>query len=75
LRNLARTIQGDAPIETAAGIRNSFAPLQSNEAERALIDSLPAILEWLELLDDRDRREVREPSKLFLVIEKKLSGR
>src|SRR5204863_937711 len=31
-----------------------------NEAERALIDSLPAILEWVELLDDRDRREVRD---------------
>jgi farnesyl-diphosphate farnesyltransferase len=60
LRNLARAIQGDTPIETAAGIRNSFAPLQSNEAERALIDALPAALEWLELLDDRDRREVRE---------------
>ena len=60
LRNLARAIQGDTPIETAAGIRNSFAPLQSNEAERALIDALPAALEWLELLDDRDRCEVRE---------------
>lgn len=60
LRSLAKAIQGDAPIETATGIRNSFAPLQSNEAEQALIDSLPAILEWLEFLDDRDRREVRE---------------
>jgi len=59
LRNLARAIQGDAPVETVAGIRNSFAPLQNNEAEQALIDALPAILEWLELLDDRDRREVR----------------
>jgi farnesyl-diphosphate farnesyltransferase len=60
LRNLARAIQGDTPMETANGIRNSFAPLQSNEAERALIDALPAALEWLELLDDCDRREVRE---------------
>jgi farnesyl-diphosphate farnesyltransferase len=63
LRNLARAIQGAAPIEAAAGIRNSFAPLQSDEAERALIDALPAALEWLELLDDRDRREVREVLK------------
>jgi farnesyl-diphosphate farnesyltransferase len=63
LRNLARAIQGDAPAETAAAIRNSFAPLQNNEAEQALIDALPAILEWLELLDDRDRREVREVLK------------
>jgi farnesyl-diphosphate farnesyltransferase len=63
LRNLAGAIQGDASLEAAAGIRNSFAPLQSNEAERALIDTLPAALEWLELLDDRDRREVREVLK------------
>jgi farnesyl-diphosphate farnesyltransferase len=63
LRNLARAIQGDGPIEAAAGIQNSFAPLQSNEAERALINALPAALEWLESLDDRDRREVREVLK------------
>ena len=63
LRNLVRAIQGNTPIETAAVIRISFVPLQNNEAERALIDSLPAILEWLELLDDRDRREVREVLK------------
>jgi farnesyl-diphosphate farnesyltransferase len=59
LRNLARIIQGNAPTETAVGIRTSFARLQSNDAERALIDALPAILKWLELIDDRDRREVR----------------
>jgi farnesyl-diphosphate farnesyltransferase len=63
LRNLARAIQGDTPIEAAAGIRNSFAPLQSNEAERALINALPTALEWLELLDERDRREIREVLK------------
>jgi len=60
LRNLASVIQGATPREAAASIRDSFAPLQSNEAERALIDALPAALEWLELLDERDRREVRE---------------
>jgi len=60
LRNLAGAIQGETPGETAAGLRNSFAPLQSDEAERALIDALPAILEWLELMDDRDRDQVRE---------------
>ena len=63
LRNLAGAIQGEAPAETAANIRNSFAPLQSDEAERALIDALPAALEWLELFADRDRREVREVLK------------
>lgn len=58
LQNLAWVIQG-APRETVAGIGDSFGPLQSNEAERALIDALPAALEWLEMLDERDRCEVR----------------
>jgi farnesyl-diphosphate farnesyltransferase len=60
LQNLAWVIQGTASRETAAGIGASFGPPQSNEAERALIDALPAALEWLELLDERDRCEVRE---------------
>jgi farnesyl-diphosphate farnesyltransferase len=60
LQNLAWAIQGTASREAVASIRDSFAPLQSNEAERALIDSLPGALEWLELLDDRDRHEVRD---------------
>jgi farnesyl-diphosphate farnesyltransferase len=63
LRNLASAIQGATPGEAVASIRDSFAPLQSNEAERALIDALPAALEWLELMDDRDCREVREVLK------------
>jgi farnesyl-diphosphate farnesyltransferase len=60
LQDLAWAIQGTAPREAAASIRDSFAPLQSNEAERALIDALPVALEWLELLDERDRCQVRE---------------
>ena len=63
LQNLAWAIQGEAPIEVVADLRNSFAPLQSDEAERGLIDALPAVLNWLELLEDRDRREVREVLK------------
>lgn len=59
LGNLADAIQGNAPITTAASIRASFGPFQNDDAERALIDALPATLEWLELLDDRDRHEVR----------------
>jgi farnesyl-diphosphate farnesyltransferase len=60
LQDLAWAIQGTASREAAASIRDSFAPLQSNEAERALIDALPDALEWLELLDERDRCQVRE---------------
>ena len=60
LQDLAWAIQGTAPREAAASIRDSFASLQSNEAERALIEALPAALEWLELLEERDRHAVRE---------------
>lgn len=60
LQDLAWAIQGTAPCEAASSIRDSFAPLQSNEAERALIEALPGALEWLESLNDRDRHEVRE---------------
>jgi farnesyl-diphosphate farnesyltransferase len=60
LRNLAGAIQGDTSSGAAADLRSSFAGLQSEEAERALLDALPDMLAWLALLDDRDRREVRE---------------
>ncbi len=57
LRSLVDAIQGTA--ETAEAVRDSFAPLQSNAAERALIDALPAALAWLESLEESDRSEVR----------------
>ena len=59
LRDLASAIQGTTNLETVFSIRDSFSPLQNNEAERKLIESLPKILEWLDKLDDRDRNEVR----------------
>jgi farnesyl-diphosphate farnesyltransferase len=59
LRKLAAAIQGTAPGETAAQLRESFAPLQSDEAERALIGQLPALLSWLDELQASDRDEVR----------------
>lgn len=59
LRDLARAIQGDAPGANAARLRDSFAPLQRDQAERALIEHLPALLEWLDALEARDRAEVR----------------
>lgn len=63
LRDLAGAIQGTAPGDTAARVRGLFAPRQSDEAERALIEALPAAITWLDSLDDRDRREVREVLK------------
>lgn len=59
LRDLARAIQGTAPGESASRLRDSFAPLQRNEAERALIVHLPALLEWFNELEAGDRDEVR----------------
>lgn len=59
LRDLARAIQGDAPGANAARLRDSFAMLQHDEAERALMENLPALLEWLDALEAGDRAEVR----------------
>jgi farnesyl-diphosphate farnesyltransferase len=52
-------IQGTAGKQVAAQLRESFAPLQSDEAERTLIDRLPALLDWLDDLEPGDRDEVR----------------
>jgi farnesyl-diphosphate farnesyltransferase len=63
LRDLGGVIQGIFPNETAAPIGKQFAPLQSNEAERTLIEALPIALEWLDSLNDLDRSEVRKVLK------------
>lgn len=59
LRDLALATQGSAPGKTVARLRDSFAPLQRDEAERTLIEQLPALLEWLDELEAGDRAEVR----------------
>jgi farnesyl-diphosphate farnesyltransferase len=59
LDNLARAIQEAAPRETAMQLSDSFAALQRDEAERTLIQHLPALLEWLDELEAGDRAEVR----------------
>jgi farnesyl-diphosphate farnesyltransferase len=59
LRNLAAAIQGSVPMEAMVPLRESFAPLQESESERALIRRLPSLLEWLEALPAADRNEVR----------------
>jgi len=57
LRNLVDAIQGAA--DRAMTVRDLFAPVQRDAAERALIDALPAALVWLDALEERDRSEVR----------------
>ena len=60
LRLLAGAIQGISPAEAAQRLRESFAPLQKNAAERALIEELPACLDWLDRISDSDRADIRE---------------
>jgi farnesyl-diphosphate farnesyltransferase len=59
LRTLAGAIQGTATKEIASQLRESFVPLQTDKAERALIEQLPALLDWLDDLRSDDRDEVR----------------
>ena len=59
LARLAAAIQGTAGRESAAQLGESFAPLQSDEAERTLIEQLPGLLGWLDELEAGDREEVR----------------
>ena len=58
LAQLARRIQGD----TAGGLGSldKFAVLQRDEAERALIESFPACLAWLEALSAADQHDIRK---------------
>jgi len=59
LGDLAAAIQGREPTKTTNALRKSFAPLQSDKAERTLIEQLPALLDWLGELPAEDRDEVR----------------
>jgi farnesyl-diphosphate farnesyltransferase len=59
LRTLAAAIQGTATMDTVAQLRESFLRLQVDKAERAMIEQLPALLEWLADLPPDDRDEVR----------------
>jgi farnesyl-diphosphate farnesyltransferase len=59
LQSLARAIQGE-PLEHAIGdLSRSVAPLQKNESERALIESVPSCLAWLDQSEDFERQQVR----------------
>jgi len=59
LRDLAGAIQGTAGSDGAEQLRDTFAPRQSDEAERALIEAVPDAIAWLEALDEGDRDQVR----------------
>jgi farnesyl-diphosphate farnesyltransferase len=59
LRTLAAMIQEGGSTEKTAQLQESFVPLQTDKAERALIEQLPALLDWLDDLQAEDRDEVR----------------
>ena len=59
LQTLSDAIQGQSSPDTIVDLVASFAPLQKNSDESALIESLPRCLEWLENLDPADRTDIR----------------
>src|SRR6266404_1151942 len=59
LRLLARAIQGEALGDAIVDLSASSSPLQKDEAERALIESLQPCLDWLEQSEVSNREEVR----------------
>jgi len=59
LRILARGIQGEALGDAIVDLSASFVPLQKDESERSLIESLQECLNWLDQSDVTDREEIR----------------
>ncbi|TMP98340.1 MAG: hypothetical protein E6L07_00615 [Verrucomicrobia bacterium] len=59
LQTLSNAIQGKVSRNVIVDLVASFAPLQRDAAERALLESLPDCLEWLEQSKIADRDDVR----------------
>jgi farnesyl-diphosphate farnesyltransferase len=59
LQLLARGIQGEALGDAIVDCSVSLSRLQKNESERALIESLPSCLDWLDQSDEFEREQVR----------------
>lgn len=60
LEKLAGLISGKSSGAGAGELVAKFAPLQTNAAERKLLENLPQYLEWLEKVDADDRDDIRE---------------
>src|SRR5689334_12947118 len=60
LRDLAAAIQNESRSASVVELINSFTPLQTNESEKVLIQSLPQCLLMLDDLDEADRKDVRQ---------------
>jgi farnesyl-diphosphate farnesyltransferase len=59
LADLSSVVQGEISPDTLVDLIKSFAPLQTNDAERQLIESLPNCLEELARLSADDRDDIR----------------
>jgi farnesyl-diphosphate farnesyltransferase len=59
LEKLAIAIQQDAAASSINDLSTSFAPFQTDEAERKLIEELPRCLEQLNRVDGADRADIR----------------
>src|SRR5437667_3511071 len=56
---LSDGIQGKASREVVVDLTASFVPLQENQSERQLLESLPDCLAWLERIEHADRTDIR----------------
>jgi farnesyl-diphosphate farnesyltransferase len=59
LRSLSAAIRGEGGENVIVDLRDKFAPLQTNDSERQLIEALPDCLQMLELLNAADRGDIR----------------
>src|SRR5262249_18221683 len=59
LQLLARGIQGEPLGDAIVDLSAAFTPLQKDEAERALVESLQPLLDWLDQIEVEDREDVR----------------
>jgi farnesyl-diphosphate farnesyltransferase len=59
LNSLSDAIQGKSPPNAVVDLAAALGPLQSDPAERTLIQTIPRCLEWLENIDPVDRNEIR----------------
>src|SRR6184192_3582611 len=59
LKMLADGIQGKGSRDVVVDLVASFVPLQENESEQQLLESLPDCLAWLERMEQADRTDIR----------------
>ncbi|MEY2545939.1 MAG: farnesyl-diphosphate farnesyltransferase [Verrucomicrobiota bacterium] len=60
LRRLSRVIGAEGDPNVIVDLSEKFAPLQTNESERKLIEALPDCLQMLALLNAADRGDIRD---------------